>query len=76
MTNQSLPWVDLLAQVTPEMTALRDEVTQLMVEAKTLDEQAAELRGKAYWKALQVESLAKAGNGVAAVEHVRKMVSF
>lgn len=76
MAKKSLPWVDLLAKVTPKITALRDEVTQLMADATALDAQASELRSKAYFKALEIESIAKAENGIAAVDHVRKMAAF
>jgi len=76
MAKKSLPWVDLLAKVTPKMTGLRDEVTQLMADATELDAQASELRGQAYFKALEIESLAKAENGIAAVDHVRNMATF
>jgi len=76
MAKKSLPWVDLLAKVTPKMTALRDDVTQLMADAAELNRQADELRGQAYFKALEIESLAKAENGIAAVDHVRNMAPF
>lgn len=70
-----LPWVDLLSQVTPEMSTLRGEVTELMAEAMALDLQANELRAKAYFKTLDVEAMAKAANGPAAVDHVKQMAS-
>lgn len=76
MAKKSLPWVDLLAKVTPEMSTLRDDVTQLMADAAELNRQADELRGRAYWKALEIESIAKAENGIAAVDHVRNMARF
>lgn len=88
--KKALPWVDILAVQSLDMLPLRDEVTahvaeqqRLLREADALELQAMDIRkkaseelGKAYHKSLKVESLAKAANGIEAVEHVKRLTDF
>jgi hypothetical protein len=88
--QKSLPWVELLANQSLELLSLRDEVTghvaeqqRLLAEANRLELAAIELRnkaseelGKGYHKSLKVESLAKDSNGIAAVEHVKRLIEI
>lgn len=75
MANKSLPWVELLANQTPEITALTTEVRAAMAEIDKLKAQASLKLEEACKKALRIEALAKEANGTDAVALVKRMTN-
>lgn len=73
--DKIMPWVDALPNVqSTDFQVRRDQIEAMIAEADELVKQAEELRGRAYFATLKLETCAKGKWSLQVVEQAKRSV--